>query len=165
MMSWANHKRPIRITVCSIGSCSIWDFIMNITTFPWSRGTDCPIFIVWLQNFTRPYLRTNHIHGSFLNFFLIRKSAHLIGGCAMIHILMIRPLRYGNGCMRQGEGISVWIKNRERKKTACLRFGSLLLLLLFASTPCAGDDTRGNPAAHLLPGEFASEHWEFTAQF
>jgi hypothetical protein len=59
----------------------------------------------------------------------------------------------------------VWIKNRERKKTTRLRFGSLLLLLLFASTPYAADDTRGNPAAHLLPGEFASEHWEFTTRF
>lgn len=45
-----------------------------------------------------------------------------------------------------------------------LRFGFLPLLFLFVSTPCAADDTRGNPAAHLLPGAFASEHWEFTAQ-
>ena len=70
--------------------------------------------------------------------------------------------------MRQtlgGEGIGAWIKDQERGKTARLRCGSLLLLLLFASTPCAADDTRGTPAAHLLPGEFASEHWEFTAQF
>lgn len=70
--------------------------------------------------------------------------------------------------MRQtlgGEGTGVWIKDRERGKTARLRFGSLLLLLLFASDPCAADDTRGNPAAHFLPGAFASEHWEFTAQF
>ena len=28
---------------------------------------------------------------------------------------------------------------------------------------CSG--VRGNPAAHVLPGEFASEHWEFTARF
>jgi hypothetical protein len=67
--------------------------------------------------------------------------------------------------MKQGEGIGVWIKDRERGKTARLRCGSLLLLLLFASTLCAADDTRGTLAAHLLPGEFASEHWEFTAQF
>jgi hypothetical protein len=67
--------------------------------------------------------------------------------------------------MRQGEEIGMWIKGRERGKTTRLRFGSLLLLLLFASTPCSADDTRGNPAAHLLPSEFASEHWEFTAQF
>lgn len=46
-----------------------------------------------------------------------------------------------------------------------LRFGPVLWLFLFASTPCAADDTRGNPAAHFLPGEFASEHWEFTARF
>lgn len=59
----------------------------------------------------------------------------------------------------------MWSKDRERGKTARLRFGSLLLLLLFAVAPCAADDTRGNPAAHLLPGAFASEHWEFTAQF
>ena len=27
------------------------------------------------------------------------------------------------------------------------------------------EELRGNPAAHVLSGEFASEHWEFTARF
>ncbi len=53
----------------------------------------------------------------------------------------------------------------QRLKKSSLICGSILLLFLFALTSCAADDTRGNPAAHLLPGEFASEHWEFTAQF
>jgi hypothetical protein len=44
---------------------------------------------------------------------------------------------------------------------------SLAVLLILVSVTASGvaDITRGNPAARLLPGEFASEHWEFTARF
>ncbi len=40
-----------------------------------------------------------------------------------------------------------------------------LCSLLFASSVSTAEELRGNPAAHVLPGEFASEHWEFTARF
>ena len=46
-----------------------------------------------------------------------------------------------------------------------LSFGALLFLLLFVSTASPADITRGNPAARLLSGHSASEHWEFTARF
>ena len=42
--------------------------------------------------------------------------------------------------------------------------GALLGLLLL-STSSRAEVLRGNPAARLLPGEFASEHWELTARF
>jgi hypothetical protein len=42
--------------------------------------------------------------------------------------------------------------------------GAFLGLLLL-STPGRAEVLRGNPAARLLPGEFASEHWELTARF
>jgi hypothetical protein len=42
--------------------------------------------------------------------------------------------------------------------------GALLGLLLLA-TSGRTEALRGNPAARLLSGEFASEHWEFTARF
>jgi hypothetical protein len=47
---------------------------------------------------------------------------------------------------------------------------SLLLLFLLSSslvvpTCSRATELRGNPAAHVLPGEFASEHWEITARF
>src|SRR5918992_5551338 len=35
---------------------------------------------------------------------------------------------------------------------------------LFPALSHAAEE-RGNPAAHLLPGDSASEHWEFTARF
>jgi hypothetical protein len=41
-----------------------------------------------------------------------------------------------------------------------------LLLFLLASVPVAADSgPHGNPAAQLLTGKSASEHWEFTARF
>ena len=44
---------------------------------------------------------------------------------------------------------------------------SLLLSLVVLMSPRGGHaaEGRGNPAARLLPGESASEHWEFTARF
>src|SRR4030095_12364705 len=85
MMLWENSKRPIRIMACSIGLCSIWDFIMNIMTFPWSRGADCRNFTAWLLNSIGPYLPTSPIRDSCSNLSLTRKSAHLVVGFAMIH--------------------------------------------------------------------------------
>jgi hypothetical protein len=41
----------------------------------------------------------------------------------------------------------------------------LLLSLLTNFAVCLAEESRGNPAAHVLPGEFASEHWDFTARF
>ncbi|MGH7966455.1 MAG: hypothetical protein ACRERD_32295, partial [Candidatus Binatia bacterium] len=41
----------------------------------------------------------------------------------------------------------------------------VLSLLLFATPGIAKDRGRGDPAARLLSGEFASERWEFTARF
>jgi hypothetical protein len=41
----------------------------------------------------------------------------------------------------------------------------MLLFFLFTVAPVQAEEGRGNPAARLLPGEFASEHWEFTARF
>jgi hypothetical protein len=43
----------------------------------------------------------------------------------------------------------------------------LFFLLCLLTTPVvsSAEDSRGTLAAHVLPGEFASEHWEFTAQF
>lgn len=42
----------------------------------------------------------------------------------------------------------------------------LLLSLVLAATPCVAKDiARGDPAARLLPGEFASERWDLTARF
>jgi hypothetical protein len=40
-----------------------------------------------------------------------------------------------------------------------------LLVLVSVTAVEAADIKRGNPAARLLPGEFSSEHWEFTARF
>src|SRR5262245_42807635 len=85
MMLWANSKRPIRIIARCIGGCSIWDFTMNIMTFPWSRGADCRSFTAWLLNFTEPYLPTSPIRDSCSNLSLTRKSAHLVVGFAMIY--------------------------------------------------------------------------------
>jgi hypothetical protein len=44
---------------------------------------------------------------------------------------------------------------------------TLLLSLVVLLHPQSGDaaEERGNPAARLLPGDSASEHWEFTARF
>jgi len=44
-------------------------------------------------------------------------------------------------------------------------FVLLSLCLLTALPVSAAEDLRGSPAAHVLPGEFASEHWEFTVRF
>jgi hypothetical protein len=44
-------------------------------------------------------------------------------------------------------------------------FLRLLLCLLAVPAVCLAEEPRGHPAAHVLPGEFASEHWEFTARF
>jgi hypothetical protein len=49
-----------------------------------------------------------------------------------------------------------------------LRGGLAWLLFCFVLLlPLVGDadEERGNPAARLLPGDSASEHWEFTARF
>lgn len=49
-----------------------------------------------------------------------------------------------------------------------LRGGLAWLLFCFVLLlPSVGhaDEERGNPAARLLPGDSASEHWEFTARF
>lgn len=46
----------------------------------------------------------------------------------------------------------------------CFRM-AVLLWLLAVSAWCRAEEVRGSPAAHVLPGEFASEHWEFTARF
>jgi hypothetical protein len=40
-----------------------------------------------------------------------------------------------------------------------------LLFFLLSAPPVQADEGRGSPAARLLPGEFASEHWELTARF
>lgn len=56
--------------------------------------------------------------------------------------------------------------------TACptwLRTPYCVLLIcccwFLVTSTCLADDQRGSSAAHVLPGEFASEHWEFTARF
>jgi hypothetical protein len=41
----------------------------------------------------------------------------------------------------------------------------LILWVLITPLMSTAEELRGNPAAHVLPGEFASEHWEFTARF
>ncbi len=41
----------------------------------------------------------------------------------------------------------------------------LLLCLLMLPVVSSAEESRGNPAAQVLPGAFASEHWEFTARF
>jgi hypothetical protein len=41
----------------------------------------------------------------------------------------------------------------------------LMLILPLVSASPTGADTRDNPAAQLLPGASASEHWEVTARF
>jgi hypothetical protein len=52
-------------------------------------------------------------------------------------------------------------------QTAPQRFVFLLPLFCLLVPPLvsAAEESRGNPAAHVLPGEFASEHWDFTARF
>jgi len=51
-------------------------------------------------------------------------------------------------------------------RTKLQRFFFLLLFcLLTISVVSSAEESRGNPAAHVLSGEFASEHWEFTARF
>src|SRR5262249_34173587 len=51
------------------------------------------------------------------------------------------------------------------EKITRITFGPLLLLFLLASVSTGTEIVRGDPAARLLTGEFASEHWEFTARF
>lgn len=54
------------------------------------------------------------------------------------------------------------------KKSLCTRLCATIVVLglLLATTPAiAKDRVRGDPAARLLSGEFASERWEFTARF
>lgn len=43
--------------------------------------------------------------------------------------------------------------------------GFIALSLLLALVPGVAAEVRGDPAARLLPGEFASERWELVAQF
>jgi hypothetical protein len=43
-------------------------------------------------------------------------------------------------------------------------FLRLFLCLLAMPAVCQAEEPRGNPAVHVLLGEFASEHWEFTAR-
>ncbi len=47
------------------------------------------------------------------------------------------------------------------------RFLSPFFALCLLTVPIVSiaAESRGDPAAHILPGEFASEHWEFTARF
>lgn len=56
------------------------------------------------------------------------------------------------------------------RRVGSMRSQQLLLflpLLYVLTVPVASlaENQRGNPAAQVLPGEFASEHWEFTARF
>lgn len=77
--------------------------------------------------------------------------------------------------MNFGHGHGSPLPQREREKTVQhaasklrrpLQSGFVIMLsLLLASAPGVADEVRGNPAAQLLPGEFASEHWELTARF
>jgi hypothetical protein len=63
------------------------------------------------------------------------------------------------GCARRGIF-------KQKSASWCVFSIRFLLLFLFAAVPAvAGDDMRGNPAARLLTGKSASEHWEFTARF
>jgi hypothetical protein len=54
----------------------------------------------------------------------------------------------------------------KRKKTS-LKLGTVLFSFLFllTSSSIQANEGRGTPAAHLLSGESASEHWELTARF
>jgi len=56
---------------------------------------------------------------------------------------------------------------RRKKLSAWVRYVTLGLSLVVVLSPVLSHaaEERGNPAARLLQGESASEHWEFTARF
>jgi len=73
--------------------------------------------------------------------------------------------RLGQTKRKHGLRTPQLLRNGTREKVARVRTGFFLLLLL-ASVPAVADSgARGNPAAQLLTGKSASEHWEFTARF
>lgn len=56
-------------------------------------------------------------------------------------------------------------RNEPQETVTRVRIGFALLLLLTSVPAVADNGSRGNPAAQLLTGKSASEHWEFTARF
>ena len=59
----------------------------------------------------------------------------------------------------RSQGRSSWVK-------LWFFFFSLFMVSLFTAGAAArAEENRGSPAALVLPGEFASEHWEVTARF